>query len=90
MSLIQLHSSLQRFDPGQTCYEISGGKKLYCILKELTSLIPNLLSIIFDEKERLSPYVVIYIDGQDARRFEENYLVPDHAKIEILTSLVGG
>jgi hypothetical protein len=90
MSSIKLHSSLQRFSDGQSSYEIPGCKTIHGILKELTFHIPNLLKIIFDKNEKLNPFIVIYIDGQDTRQLGNDYVVPENANIEILTSLVGG
>jgi len=90
MSKIHLHASLQRFAESYETLEIPGNCSLEALLNRLISEFPRLKPIIFSKNVDISPYIVIYINGQDARNRDGKELIAANAIVEIITSLVGG
>lgn len=90
MSKIYLHASLQRFAEGYETVEIPGNCDLEELLKRLISEFSRLKTIIFSKNANISPYIVIYVNGQDARNRDAKELIPANGIVEIITSLVGG
>ncbi len=90
MSKIHLHASLQRFAEGYETLEIPGNCSLEELLNRLISEFPRLRPIIFSKNVNISPYIVIYVNGKDARNRDAKEPIPANASVEMITSLVGG
>ncbi len=90
MSKIHLHASLQRFTEGYETVEIPGNCSLEELLNRLISEFPRLKPIMFSKTQNISPYIVIYVNKQDARIRDAKELISANANVEIITSLVGG
>ncbi len=86
---IHLPASLQRFADNVEIISLPGHCTLNELLHRLIVDYPRLKSIIFNNNQ-ISPFLVIFINGVDARRSDPNELLPENAQIEIITSLVGG
>ena len=90
MSKVHLHASLQRFADNYETIEIPGNCTLMELINRLVTEFPGLKPIIFSNENQISPYLVIFINGQDWRHLNQDYIVASDANIEIITSLVGG
>jgi hypothetical protein len=89
MSKIHLHAALQRFTQCEAI-EIPGTFTLNILLEHLVEKFPKLKTILFTNSNRISPYIVIFVDGEDSRHLDAQYSIADDAVVELVTSLVGG
>jgi len=90
MSKIHLHASIQRFANDYEIVDIPGNCALNELLNRLIEEFPRLKPIIFTNDQQISPYLVIFINGQDRRNLSDDVIVAANAEVEIITSLVGG
>jgi len=89
MSTVHLHASLQRFADNYEQVNIPSNCPLPEFLQRLVADYPRLKPIIFSG-DSISPYLVIYINGEDARHLPADVTIAPDAQVEIITSLVGG
>lgn len=87
---IHFHASLRRYCDNQASIELTGPVSFSQLLANLSQEYPALAPILFNQQQELNPYILIYIDGQDARYLPADFMIPENAKLDIMTSLVGG
>ncbi len=87
---IHLHASLRRYCDNQASIELVGSVSFPQLLANLVQEYPALEPILFNQHQELNPYILIYVNGQDARYLAPDFIIPEQAKIDIMTSLVGG
>ena len=67
-----------------------GAYSIKTLLSALVTQYPKLNTVIFDNQGDISSYIIIYINGEDARYLDHDDELPREASINLITALVGG
>ena len=89
MAEIHIHPSLLRFTDNQQIVQLpifTVGE----LIPHLCEKFPRLSATLINALGNLTPYVNFYIDGKHLNTYEKQATLSPNAKIDLITSLVGG
>lgn len=90
MATLHIPTPLRPYTEGQMEIEVHG-KNIAALLLQLVDEFPAVRTYIFDERDRVRPYVSMFLNGEDVRNLRGNEtLVGEDDIVRIVPSIAGG
>jgi len=90
MATLHIPTPLRPYTEGQIEIELHG-KNIDAVLSLLVDEYPAVRSYIYDERDRVRPYVNMFLNGEDVRHLQGNKTpVGKDDKVRIVPSIAGG